>query len=205
MHPGWIARRNDIHFVWKYLSNDSPFNISMQSYAEKAASLGEDEMMVLFAPAIGKEFIKEIRDEEARPYVELLHEIKNKLGRRVIILADSDRDFRGAVVRENRKKIWRKICNLAEKRGYRFRENLTAEAYGELIDACVFCIAENMHEAAQLTEPVVIRPEITNHHFFRGTEYEARERLDELYYFRKREGEPNALFSESSRSVIRFR
>lgn len=106
--------------------------------------------------------------ENKPEFAQIIRQIKEILGDRLIVLADSDEDedeHRGATFLKNKDKVWKKIKSIAEGRGFSFSDKLTAKAYGEIIGACVRPIAENMHQASGMDEkqPVIIEADLTDY------------------------------------------
>ncbi|OGE79444.1 MAG: hypothetical protein A2751_05430 [Candidatus Doudnabacteria bacterium RIFCSPHIGHO2_01_FULL_46_14] len=164
VHPGWMMKDNAFAAMHKGV------NRLMNRYVEQAEAvkLNSNELMVAFAPAIDAEFVHDFREKE-KPYTQTITKLKDILGDRLIVLADSDEEedrYRGATFKENKEKVWAKIKTIAENRGFHFDEQLTAEAYGELIKACVRLIADNMHEASGMSEPVKLKANLTDYPLF---------------------------------------
>lgn len=154
VHPGFLDRmltENSGTFTEK-------IDALLKSYLSKSKTLGENELMVIFLPAQRKYFKEEIKDEVYK-YVNLVQDIKKVLGNRLIVFSSD-----GETVPENSDLIWKKIEDTAGARGFFFSKKLTAEAYGELIDACVGAVASNMHKAAGMSEnkPVKILGRLTD-------------------------------------------
>jgi|SRR3989344_9672075 len=163
VHPGWIMKDN-------FFARNHPGVVKlMNSYVEKATTLKPGELMVIFAPTIDDRFVRDFKKQKVPAlYVTAVRKIKEILGDRAIVLADSDEDadaHRGATFKANQEKVWNKIKTIAEKRGLHFSKNLTAEAYGEKMVACVRLIAKFMHEAAGMAkaDPVQLRASLTDY------------------------------------------
>ena len=112
-----------------------------------------------------KQFIKDFR-ENSELYAKTIKKIKEILGNRVIVLADSDHSdskSRGAIFEWNGEKIWSKIKNIAGKRGFALSGKLTGEAYGEYMNDCVKQIGENMSKTSRIS--IKIRSGLTEHPF----------------------------------------
>ncbi len=164
VHPGWMMKDNPFAAMHKGV------NKLMDGYVEQATKLNSNELMVAFAPAIDAEFVHDFREKE-KPYTQTITKIKGILGDRLIVLADSDEEedrHRGATFKQNKDKVWEKIKRIAENRGFRFDDQLTAEAYGELMKACVRLIADNMHEASGMdkSQPVKLKANLTDYPLF---------------------------------------
>ena len=153
VHPGYMVKNKTPYYSSKNMVE------LIQNYTLKAKTLKSDELMVLFAPVENdKKFIQGIRKGQDI-YVDIIKKIKEILGKRLIVLGNN-----GEAFAENKEEVWARIKNIAEKRGFPFKKNLTAEAYGEYINACVAAVAMNMHSAAKMpkSKPVKIRAEITD-------------------------------------------
>ncbi len=148
IHPGYELR---------YDYNPEFFPLA-ESYVEKAKTLKPDELMVFFAPVPPTSFPKEVKADQEK-YVEVANRIREILGRRLIVLSSQ-----GETSSLYKKLIWNKIKTIAEKRGFVFTKNLTAEAYGEYLGVCVSRAAENMHQASGMSaeNPITIRAELTD-------------------------------------------
>ncbi len=92
---------------------------------------------------------------------------------------------------ENREKIWSRIKNIAEKRGFRLTSNLTAEAYGECMSVCVKNAAANMHGAAQMNSPITIRAELTDYNEDSGSRQNLPESTSFNFDFDKTQEKPS--------------
>ena len=172
VHPGYILES-------RYARN-SYFGMEtlLEDYIKKANSLGTDELMVIFAPKFGEDFVHDFRKklenkEIPKKYVQAIREIDSVLsdsekkgvsGNRAIVLADTD-VFRsiGARFQDNREKVWSKILSIIEKRGFVLSKDVEAEAYGEYKDKCVSDVARNMRFASNspLTGPAEINEKLT--------------------------------------------
>lgn len=172
IHPGYIlesklARNN-------YLGLET----LLEDYFKKAKSLKKDELMVIFAPRIGTDFIRDFtkkseNNEIPKKYVETIRDIvksledndqKGVMGNRAIVLADTDQFInKGARFTQNREEIWDKILSITHKRGFTFSKEVEAEAYGEYKSLCVTEIARNMRFAqnSPIAGPVEINDKLT--------------------------------------------
>ncbi len=126
--------------------------------------------MVLFIPARKGTLIKNLKRKEAL-YARLTEEIKTILGERLIAIVDDVGTSETVTDKRNGKAAWSRIKRIMEKRGYRLGKNITAEAYREAQFTCVTAIAQNLHEAGNLKDQVVIRPEFTDYIVEGGTYY----------------------------------
>src|SRR3989338_4371783 len=142
VHPGYTA---------KMTSHQENGIKLLENYIKKSSTLKPNEIMIIFAHAISTTFVREFRASE-QAYVQTIRHIKKILGNRLIVLADSEGDFRSVVRWENRDTIWRKIKNIIEKRGFVLGSQLEVEAYGEFTEVCVKFTSENMQEASGINK-----------------------------------------------------
>lgn len=90
-------------------------------------------------------------------------------------MADTDTDKARGVIREsNKERIWRRIQQVVNKRGYKFDDHLSGQAYGEIIYQCVTNAAKNMHAAAGMSEPIIIEADYTD---YRTSLTQSRDRI----------------------------
>jgi hypothetical protein len=175
IHPGYILESE--------FAKNNYFGMEtlLEDYIKKAKKLKNNELMVIFAPSFKSDFIKDFKNkaenentpkkyvDTIRKIVEILSDptLNGVMGNRAIVLADTDLydvyENKGARFLENREKIWDKLKNIIEKRGFVFSEKVEAEAYGEYKSICVRDIARNMRFAANspITSQVAIKDELT--------------------------------------------
>lgn len=170
VHPGWLSKSGNVSKDRLNLAKDPAMQTLFEGYINKAKKLAPntDELMVTFAPADSVEFLNDFSADKnaVPPYAEVILAIKEILGDRLIVLADnSEYSQNGAVVSKNRDKFWKRIKDIAAKRGFKFSDELSGRAYGELMDQCVRRIAENMHQASGMSEtkPILVEVSLTDY------------------------------------------
>jgi hypothetical protein len=152
VHPGYMAK------VHRGGNDNKDYKELLKKYVEKAKKIAQGELMVIFAPAANQYFVEQVR-KDSELYVACIKQIKSILGNRVIVLSSQSE-----IWEENKDKIWKKIKNTAETRGFVFGKGLTFDAYGEYMDYCVEAVSENMHAAAKLgrANPVNVHVDLTD-------------------------------------------
>lgn len=156
VHPGYIVNNELEHH---YENMDT----LLESYITKASTLKPEELMVIFAPTAGRNFLRDMRQKDAVEqdrliaYTKVISQIKQLLGERLIVLS-----FDGETEAQNKERIWDRIKNVAQKRGFAFSDQLTGEAYGEYVESCVQDVATNMHQASGMSQSVEIKAGITD-------------------------------------------
>ena len=120
------------------------FDVVLEKYVRHAKTLGKDELMFAFTDT-GKE---QYRSHIERPYMKALQEIKKILGKRLIVLGTGGRSPRQDLA-INLKKI-------ARARGFEFDKHVPSEAYGEILDACVSALANDLNIALNLRKKTKI-------------------------------------------------
>ncbi len=149
IHPGYMA---------KAVSPD--FEEMTTHYLEKAKTLHDDELMIVFSYRPRQMMKSDI--EHGRGYAGAVDQLKEILGPRLIVLTGDVTTPEGATIDfENAKKI-------AEARGYTFDRDVLTEAYGEEIDRCVQWGTNNLENAGHFSHETEIRPELTDAAIWEG-------------------------------------
>ena len=201
VHPGYIHKK--IYVEGKYPEYHIPLPTLehlAECYVKKAATLPADAIMILFAPTKDQNFAKEMRSQEIL-YTKIIREIKQVLGNRLITLVDDTANFdKSGVWSENKEKLWKRIQNIVQARGFYFSKDVTASAYGEAMNCCVNDIASNLHEAGNFTQPITIDAGITDYIIEEHTYHCVYDGIDE-----KRRGEGNEIHLTPGRTKVKFK
>jgi len=151
VHPGFMAKEEGDRKI------NPTYAELLAKYPEKAKTLKEDEIMVVFAPAANRYFVGHVKND-SELFVECIKQIKSILGDRAVILSSQ-----GETVKDYSEGIWDKIEKIVKARGFALSKNLTAEAYGEYLTFCVSQVASHMHKISGMSEenPVILRAELS--------------------------------------------
>ncbi len=160
IHPGWLYQGGV-----RYLETINLLN----SYLEKARSLGGDELMFAVLHE-SRESMKQDAKSEGF-YMQTIRKLRDILGDRLIVVSDPDFNIltrlgilarlsspRKIDVRKERDKIKRII----EARGYQFDKDVLSEAYGELMNQCVATGARNLNVTLGLKKKTIIKTGLTD-------------------------------------------
>jgi len=155
VHPGFSSdyRTDDALSSAKDVPEEN--NKLLNRYIGQAENLKEkeDEIMVALTHASKSELKKDSKENFL--YFKKLEEIRDILGRRLIVLSDNFDIFEG-------EETMLAVKKLAKARGYVFDENVLSEAYGEALGACVDEAAQNLNLTGNLKHKTKIRPELSD-------------------------------------------
>lgn len=158
IHPGFLSYEvpkmdGDVGSVNPYALRMDEYNGLLDKYLTEAKTLKDDELMMAFAHTTRKQMVKDAKNEEL--YMVTLRELKNILGKRLIVLSGNFDVVNEDGVFDVAKKI-------AHERGYYFDNTVITEAYGEMLSICVERGADRMNRNAELQNKTLIRPSLTD-------------------------------------------
>ncbi len=134
IHPGFV---NEAGRQSSPKKDDIEAGLALLNrYVERAKTLPEDEIMVAFPY-----FESQLKDhiQEQHPYDVTLRELRNILGKRLIVLTNDVH-----VTPESASDAIEKIGKICESRNYFFDKNVLTDAYGEMLAACVYTGSEKL-------------------------------------------------------------
>lgn len=149
IHPGYLSDKR-YRYAGYGEKEIGKFNSLLDKYIEHAKKLAENELMVIFTHTEKDEVRNDLRGEL---YLRKIQEIKKVLGDRAIIIIMGIRDLIEQDI-SNIKKI-------ANARGYDFDENVLSDAYGEMMENCVYNGARDLNMAGKFKNKTIIKPYLT--------------------------------------------
>ncbi len=160
VHPGYLSDERT-----KITEDDEATRHQglFEKYLAEAKNLKNNELMVALTHTLKNQYKEDL--EGNLFYFKKLQELKDILGKRLIVLSSDFDLFSG-------KEVMQTIKDLAKKRGYVFDENVKSDAYGETLGACVDGIAQNLNTTGNFLNKTKIRSELTDAHNINTLELE---------------------------------
>lgn len=153
IHPGFLADP-DTDLMGAPVPESS--QVLLDRYLEHAKGIPDDELVLVFLHATLSDLIRDFRNR--KNYTQKISQMKKVLGKRMLTFS-ADFDVFGETEADDQAD---EIKQLAEKRGFRFNENVSSEAYGETLGVCVEEGASNLNKVLKLVRRTLIRPEFTD-------------------------------------------
>lgn len=126
----------------------------LDHYIERAKSLPQDTLMVGFT-----NIYRFGLHRDDTPYVQALWKIREILGKRFILLGNTQKIMPDG---DQTTEGFETIKRIARARGFSIDRHITSEAYGELLDGCVEDAANYLNTTGTLIKKTKILPQLTN-------------------------------------------
>ncbi len=158
IHPGFLSREvplmpeNDPTRN-PYKARMAEYETLLDKYLEKAKKLNPNELMFAFAHTEQPQLIEDAK--EGKRYISVLRELKNILGRRLVVLSGNH----DVVFDDN---VFNTAKEIAEARGFYFDKDVFTEAYGEMLNICVERGTERLNTNGELNKKTLIRTDLTD-------------------------------------------
>lgn len=153
IHPGFLADP-DTDLTGAPVPEFS--QLLLERYLQHAKGIPDDELVLVFLHTAPSDLIRDFRNR--KNYTEKIRQIKRVLGKRMLTFS-ADFDVFGETETTGQAD---EIKQMAERRGFRFNENVPSEAYGETLGVCVEEGASNLNKVLKLVKKTLIRPDLTD-------------------------------------------
>lgn len=152
VHPGYLSDERT-----RVTENDETvkYHALFEKYISEAKNLKNNELMIALTHTSKNEYQQDL--ENNLFYLKKLRELKDILGKRLIVLG-SDFDFFSG------EEVMQTVKDISKQRGYIFDENVLSDAYGETLGACVDGVAQNLNTTGNFLNKTKIRSELTDAH-----------------------------------------
>jgi len=156
IHPGFqssehgrvISNAQVVHSA----HDTNKYDAQLDKYVAHARSLKSDEVMVAFTAQTKNDYFM-----TGAPYMKALREIRDILGRRLIILSAGQQ-----IMSDGQPQGFETLKKIARARGFVFDKSITTEAFGEMLGGCVEDAANCLNTSGELRKKTKIIPELTN-------------------------------------------